>query len=210
MTKRRQIVLGSFALAAAGLFTIPQVASGQDPDVVTYQLDIDCSRPRTLNEGTRSHYAIVGISDDGEEFSFISDDADDQRLREQDCASGVTQFGVSVPGLVKIRHIRIELLDGQYMDDALFLDSLQLTIAGPDLEDSIGWGTNGGDGWCLSIDPDDIGGQWRGNVYDNQCYPCLEFSLIPAAPDEAPIVDGDWSGTALPAYSDCPAVESSS
>lgn len=209
MTKRRQIALGSFALAAAGLSMSPEAASGQDTDVVTYRLDIDCNHRRALNEGTRSIYSIVGISDDGEEFSFVSDDADAQRLGDQDCATGVAPFAVSVSGPARIRHIRIELLDGQFMDDALFLDSLQLTVAGPDLNDSIGWGTAGGDGWCLSMDPDDIRGHWRDIVYDSQCYPCLEFSLIPVA-DESPIVDGDWSGTALPAYSDCPAVDSSS
>lgn len=206
------MALGSLTLAAACLFT-PQAGHGQDtddvPDRVTYWLDIDCARRGTVSEGTRSLYSIVGISDDEQEYSFISDDADAQRLREQDCLNGVAPFAVSVEGPVKLRHIRIELLNGQYQDDALYLDSLQLTVAGPDLDDSFAWGVDGGDGWCLSADPDDSRRDWSGIVYDGQCYPCLEFSLIPRGPDEQPIVDGDWKGTALPAYSECFAVDES-
>ena len=204
MTTRRQIALGGFALATAILLTHPQAAPGQDLDEFTYWLDIDCARRGILNEGTRSLYSIVGISDDGEEYTFSSDDADDRRLTEQDCRSGVDPFAVSLSEPVRMRHIRIELLDGPYMDDALFLDFLRLTVAGPDLEDSIEWDVDGGAGWCLSADPDDSRRQWRDNVYDDQCYPCLEFSLIPVASDEQPIIDGDWTGTALPAYSECP------
>ena len=203
MTMRRQMAIGCLSLAAACLLVHPQAARGQDPDGVTYWLDIDCAHRGTLNEGTRSLYSITGISDDGEEYSFLSEDADERRLREQDCLAGVAPFAVSLPGAVRLRYVRIELLNGQYMDDALFLDSLQLTVSGPDLEDSIAWGVDGGDGWCLSADPEDSGRDWQGMVYDNRCYPCLEFSLIPAAADGEPVVYGDWRRTALPAYSEC-------
>jgi hypothetical protein len=206
MTNPRRTALGSFAVAAACLLT-PQTGRGQDTDDVTYWLDIDCSRRGTVSEGTRSLYSIVGISDDEQEYSFISNDADARRLREQDCLNGVVPFAVSLAGPGRLRHIRIELLNGQYQDDALYLDSLQLTVAGPDLEDSFGWDVDGGYGWCLSADPDDSRRDWSDIVYDGQCYPCLEFSLIPRAPDEQPIVDGNWKGTALPAYSECFAVD---
>ena len=209
MTTRRQIALGGFAFAAACLLTHPHAAPGQDPDDVTYWLDIDCAHGGILHEGTRSLYSIVGISDEGEEYSFSSDDADARRLTELDCLRGVAPFTVSLSGPAKMRHIRIELLDGQYMDDALFLDFLKLTVAGPELEDSIIWGVDGGDGWCLSADPDDSRRTWRGIVYDDQCYPCLEFSLISVTPDKQPIIDGDWSRTALPAYSECPMADRS-
>lgn len=206
MRTRRQIVLGTFALAAVYLLD-PQAAPGQDPDEVTYWLEIDCARRGILNEGTRSFYSIVAFSDDDEAYSFSSDDTDDRRLTEQDCLDGVAPFVISLPETENIRHIRIELLNGQYMDDALFLDSLQLMLTGPEIEDSMGWGVDGGDGWCLSVDPDDSGRDWRGAVYDDECYPCLEFSLIPRT-DEQPIVDGNWRRTALPAYSECAAVDS--
>ncbi len=208
MITLKQLGRGGFALATAILLTHPQAASGQGLDEFTYWLEIDCARRGILSEGTRSLYSIVGISEDGEEYSFISDEVDDRRLTEQDCRSGVAPFAVSLPESVKMRHIRIELLEGPYMDDALFLDFLRFTITGADLEDSIEWDVDGGAGWCLSSNADDSQRRWRDNVYDDQCYPCLEFSLIPSTPDEQPIIDGDWTGTALPAYSECPVAES--
>lgn len=209
MITRRQISLSGFALATAFLLTHPQAAPGQDLAEFTYWLDIDCGRRGILNEGTRSLYSIVGILDDGEEYSFTPDDPDDRRLTEEDCRNGVAPFTVSLPEPVNMRHIRIELLEGQYMDDALFLDFLRFTVRGPDLEDSIEWDVDGGAGWCLSADADDSQRQWRENVYDDQCYPCLEFSLIPSTTDGQPIIDGDWVETALPAYSECPSADSS-
>jgi hypothetical protein len=209
MTTRRQKALGGFALAGSILLTLPQVAIGQDADEFTYWLEIDCFRSGFSNEGTRSDYMITGTSDDGVDYAFNYEEPDAQRLTDRNCVSGVAPFTVSFPERVSLRHIRIELLEGQFMDDALFLDFLHLAVVGPDLEDSIEWGANGADGWCLSADPDDSGGRWRGLVYDDVCYPCLEFSLVPITSDEQPIIDGDWSGTAVAVYSECPLAEGS-
>ena len=112
-------------------------------------------------------------------------------------------FTLSLPDSVTIRGFRIELL-GQYMEDALFLDSLEFAMIGPDIEDAMGWDEDGREGWCLSAAPNDRRGDWRGRIYEDVCFPCLEFSVVPLREDN-PIVDGDWRHTAFPGYSECPA-----
>jgi len=194
---------GACSLAAAILMAHPASAVSQVQDTVHYFVDIDCSARGITNDGTRSFYTIVGLSEEGEEISFTEDDADKQRLTNTDCLDGVPSFTLSLPDSVTIRGFRIELL-GQYMDDALFLDSLGFAMVGPDIEDAMGWDEDGREGWCLSAAPDDRRGDWRGRIYEDVCFPCLEFILIPAREDD-PIVDGNWRRTAFPGYSECPA-----
>ena len=191
--------------ACVAVAALPASAVGQVQDTVHYFVDIDCSARGITNDGTRSLYSIVGISDDGEQVSFTEDDLDKQRLTNTDCQNGVPSFFVSLPDTVRIRTFRIELL-GQHMEDALFLDSLEFAMLGPDVEDAMGWGEDGKEGWCLSAAPNDRSGDWRGRVYEDVCFPCLEFTIAPLREDD-PIVDGDWRRTAFPGYSECPAIE---
>jgi hypothetical protein len=208
---RPLVTSGALALVTLGQVT-PSPVHGQDledPGDIVYVLEIDCAHRGSLNEGTRAVYSIVGISDDGEEHSFTPEDADTNRLTEADCLGGVAPFELSGPfrGEKRIGVILIELLNGQYATDALVLDSLQLTLVGLDIEDSMGWDENEGKGWCLSFDSNDSRRDWGRMVYDDECFPCLEFSLVAPSEDGPPVIDGDWKNTALPAYGECPPVE---
>jgi hypothetical protein len=192
--------IGQLAAVCATV-AMPSSAAGQVPDTVHYFVDIDCSARGITNDGTQSLYNIIGLSDDGEEISFTENDLDKQRLTNSDCLDGVPSFFLSLPDSVRIRTFRIELL-GQHMDDALFLDSLEFAMLGPDVEDAMGWDVDGKEGWCLSAAPNDRSGDWRGRIYEDICFPCLEFSIVPLREDE-PIVDGDWRRTAFPGYAEC-------
>ena len=108
-----------------------------------------------------------------------------------------------LPDTVRIRRFRIGLVVGRATSDALFLDSLQLTLRGPAVADSIAWDVDGGSGWCLSEDPNDASGDWRHWVYDGRCYPCLQFSVLPRFEGDS-VIEGEWGETAAPAYGECP------
>lgn len=177
----------------------------QPRDSVVYTLDLDCSARGILNEGTNSLYSIVGIAESGSIFPFTREDADMARLTEADCSAGVAPFTVTgtFEGPERLLAIQIELLPGDAADDALYLDWVQLALDGPDLEDFIVWDVDGGLGWCLSADPADRRGDWRGRVHDRRCYPCLQFSLLPVGAGDESIVEGDWRRTARPVYAEC-------
>jgi hypothetical protein len=196
------------ALLAIPLVAPLRVASAQQPDTVSYSIAIDCAHGAIRREGTATMYQIVGVSDNGEEYSFTPDSTDMRRLTGNDCRYGVAPFTTSeaLSDSVRIRRFRIGLIGGQYREDALFLDSLQLTMRGPLIADSLAWDVDGGSGWCISHDPDDARGEWRHWVYDGQCYPCLEFSLLPRVEGDS-IIDGEWKETAAPGYGECPAEE---
>jgi hypothetical protein len=188
--------------AVCATMALPAAAVGQVADTVHYFIDVDCSARGITNDGTQSLYNIIGLSEEGEEISFTENDLDKQRLTNADCQEGVPSFYVSLPDSVRIRAFRIELL-GQHMDDALFLDSLEFAMIGPDVEDAMGWDEDGREGWCLSATPHDRRGDWRGRIYEDVCFPCLEFTVAPLREDD-PIVDGDWRRTAFPGYAECP------
>jgi len=204
---------GSLTLAGIGLLLAgtwmtqgtgaSPTGPGDWPDLV-YSVLIDCSGVDLRQAGTRADYTIVGISERGEEVSFTPDAADTRRLTPEDCRRGVPPFSPSaaLPDSSRIRRFQVALVPGRRSDDALFLDSLQLTLTGPQVADSMAWDVDGGDGWCLSEDPGDARGVWRGRIYDGRCYPCLEFSLLPQVEGDS-IVDGDWRHTAAPGYAEC-------
>lgn len=171
---------------------------------LVYSVLIDCSGVDIRHSGTRADYTIVGLSVHGEEISFAPEAADARRLTREDCRRGVPPFSPSeaLADTSRIRRFQIALVPGRRTDDALFLDSLQLTLTGPQVADSMAWDVDGGDGWCLSEDPGDARGAWQGRVYDGRCYACLEFSLLPQAEGDS-IVDGDWRHTAAPGYTEC-------
>jgi len=131
-----------------------------------------------------------------------------RRLTTDDCRRGVAPFTTlePLPDTVRIRGFRLSLVGGGVRRDALFLDSLQLNLASPAVADSLAWDVDGGKGWCISHDPGDAGGDWRQWVYDERCYPCLEFSLLPRVEGDS-IVDGEWTRSAAPGYGECPASE---
>lgn len=209
----------ALALVALAALTWPDRAGAQEPfdealienprDSVTYTLDLDCSARGILSEGTKSPYSIVGISENGWISPFTRDEADMARLTEADCREGVAPFTLagSFEGERRLLAVQIELLPGQHVNDALYLDWVQLAVDGPELEDFMVWDTDGGRGWCLSGDPGDRGGDWRGRVHDGRCYPCLQFSLVPLGSGDESIVDGAWQRTARPGYSECYAAE---
>lgn len=194
------------AFVAVGLFIgLPDVASAQTSDTVSYTVTIDCDHGAIRREGTQATYEIVGLSEGGEEYSFTPDSADMRRLTGRDCRRGVRPFTTAepLPDSVHIRRFRIEFVEGgSHVNDALYLDSLQLTLGSPALADSLAWDVDGWDGWCVSGDPQDAVGSWREYLFEPRCYPCLEFSLLPAVEGE-PIVDGAWRETAVPGYSEC-------
>jgi len=187
----------------------PVPAVGRAQDALTYTVVIDCSHGAIRREGTRARYTIIGVSEDGEEVPFTVDSTDMRRLTETDCRRGVAPFTPlePLPDTVRIRRFQIALVGGRASSDALYLDSLQLTLAGPAVADSIAWDVDGGSGWCLSEDPGDGRGDWRHYLYDDRCSPCLEFSLVPLVEGDS-IVDGDWRGTATPGYAECLPMES--
>ena len=199
------LIVGPFLLVGPG------AALAQQPDTVSYSIAIDCAHGAIRREGTATSYEIVGVSESGEEFSFTPDSTDMRRLTGDDCRHGVAPFTTfeALPDSVRIRRFRIGLIGGQVRQDALFLDSLQLTMRGPLVADSLAWDVDGGKGWCISHDPDDASGDWRHWVYDGQCYPCLEFSVLPRIEGDS-IVDGAWKETAAPGYGECPAEEDES
>lgn len=198
------------ALLIVGPFLLvrPGTAPAQQPDTVSYTIAIDCAHGAIRSEGTATPYEIVGVSESGEEYSFTPDFTDMRRLTGDDCRYGIRPFTTleALPDSVRIRRFRIGLIGGQVRRDALFLDSLQLTMRGPLIADSLAWDVDGGSGWCISHDPDDGRGDWRHWVYDGQCYPCLEFSVLPRVEGDS-IVDGDWKDTAVPGYGECPAAD---
>jgi len=198
----------AFLIVGAFLLVRPGTAPAQQPDTVSYSIAIDCSHGAIRREGTATRYEIIGVSESGEEYSFTPDSTDMRRLTGNDCRYGVAPFTTSevLPDSVRIRRFRIGLIGGQVRRDALFLDSLQLTMRSPVVTDSLAWDVDGGAGWCISHDPGDASGDWRHWVYDGQCYPCLEFSVLPRVEGDS-IVDGEWKETAAPGYGECPAEE---
>lgn len=191
-------------LAVPCLVVHPRPARAQQPDTVSYSIVIDCEHGAIRSEGTQAPYEIIGVSESGEEYSFTPDSTDMQRLTGDDCRHGVRPFTTfeALPDSVRIRRFRIGLIGGQVRRDALFLDSLQFTMMGPAVADSLAWDVDGGKGWCISHDTGDASGDWRHWVYDEQCYPCLEFSVLPMVEGDS-IVDGDWKETAAPGYGAC-------
>ena len=200
--------LAAKLLAASCVLVRPAAVIAQQPDTVSYSIAIDCEHGAMYREGTQAMYEIVGVSESGEEFSFTPDSTDMRRLTGSSCRRGIVPFttGEALPDSVRIRRFRIGLVGGRARSDALYLDSLQLTLRSPAVADSLAWDADGGKGWCLSDDPNDGSGGWRPWVYDERCYPCLEFSLLPAAEGDS-IVDGDWKETAAPGYGECSASE---
>jgi hypothetical protein len=186
----------------------PRFALAQEPDTVNYSVAIDCAHGAIYREGTQATYEIVGESASGEEFSFTPDSADMRRLTGDDCRRGVVPFTTLevLPDSVHIRRFRIGLVGGRATSDALYLDSLQLTLRSPAVADSLAWDVDGGKGWCISRDPGDASGDWRHWVYDEQCYPCLVFSVLPRVEGDS-VIDGEWKETAAPGYEECPAPE---
>lgn len=195
-------------LALGCLLVHPGAAAPQQPDALTYSIAIDCAHGAIHREGTQARYAIVGVSESGEEFSFTPDSTDTRRLTGDDCRHGVVPFTTlePLPDTVSIHRFRIELVGRRATSDALYLDSLQLTLASPVVADSLAWDVDGGKGWCLSQDPGDASGDWRHWVYDEQCYPCLEFSLLPRVEGDS-IIDGQWKETAAAGFGECPAAD---
>ena len=195
-------------LAVPCLLARPDAAGAQQSDTLNYSIAIDCEHGAIRSEGTQSAYEIVGVSAGGEEFSFTPDSTDMRRLTVSDCRRGVAPFTTreALPDSVRIRRFRIGLIGGRARQDALFLDSLQLTLGGPSVADSLAWDVDGGKGWCISHDPGDADGRWRHWTYDGRCYPCLEFSVLPRVDGDS-IIDGNWRETAAPGYGECPAPE---
>jgi len=190
------------------LLARPHGAAAQQPDTVSYSIAIDCAHGAIRREGTQATYEIVGVSETGEEFSFMPDSTDMRRLTERDCRDGVIPFTTRevLPDTVHIWRFRIGLIGRRATSDALYLDSLQLTLRSATIADSLAWDVDGGSGWCLSEDPDDASGDWRHWVYDGRCYPCLQFSVLPSVEGDS-IIDGAWNETAAPGYGECPAEE---
>ena len=199
--RRLARALPTVALCALGQ---PGAAPAQVADTVSYVVAIDCHHGAILHEGTRAEYTLVGVSETGIEYSFTPDSADMRRLTVGDCRRGIRPFTTAepLPASVRIRRIRIEFVGGRDANDALYLDSLQLTLGSATVRDSIAWDVDGWDGWCVSAETDDADGSWREYLYEPRCYPCLEFSVLPAVEGE-PIVDGRWRETAVPGYSEC-------
>lgn len=182
----------------------PRLAFGQAPDTINYTVTIDCAHGAIRREGTAAAYTITGLSVNGEEVPFTADSLDMNRLTESDCRRGVVPFTTRepLPDTVRIRRFQIALAGSRRVSDALYLDSLQVSLGGPAVADSIAWDVDGGRGWCLSSDPADGSGGWRHYLFDASCSPCLEFSLVPSVEGDS-IVDGDWRNTAVPAYAEC-------
>ena len=195
-------------LAVPCLLAWPDAAGAQQSDTLNYFIAIDCEHGAIRGEGTQTAYEIAGVSASGEVFSFTPDSTDMRRLTGGECRHGVAPFTTveALPDSVRIRRFRIGLIGGGVRQDALFLDSLQLTLGGPSVADSLAWDVDGGKGWCISHDPGDADGDWRDWVYDGRCYPCLEFSVLPRVEGDS-IIDGHWKETAAPGYGECPEPE---
>ncbi len=142
------------------------VQAGRTDTVYRYSVDIDCDVTGVENEGTGNQLMISYLNAQGETLglSWFHEDTNApvlpicRDMEEETLVQGV-------PTTLEIRTTGSDaaLLDQIYV----YRDGVQVKVLGE----------SNSSGWCLSTDPGDANGNWRGHIFQNECRTVWQFDL---------------------------------
>lgn len=142
------------------------VQAGGTDTVYRYSVDIDCDVTGVENEGTGNQLMISYLNAQGETLglSWFHEDTNApilpicRDMEEETLVQGI-------PTTLEIRTTGSDaaLLDQIYV----YRDGLQVKVLGD----------SNASGWCLSTDPGDANGNWRGHIFQNECRTTWRFDL---------------------------------
>lgn len=132
---------------------------------ISYEVRIDVCHTEISHEGTKNKIMIDFMSGPMVEKTIYRDGV------ESNCYSSDASFKTSISEHIIISHINI-VTNG---DDGFYIDEIRLLRNGKVIKH---YGGDNGGGWCLSTDPNDANGSWKGKCSGtgNSCVPSVKYS----------------------------------